>query len=92
MPFKLRTLSMIMATAFALPAFAGTAWVDTQTKAPNVHSNNTGLSVMAAEVTAPAQTIHITVSLKLQNKDALDARVAAIKKGSTSSYLTPEEF
>jgi pseudomonalisin len=92
MPFKLRTLSMIMATAFALPALAGTNWVDTQTKAPSVRSTNSGASVMAAEVASPSQVMHVTVSLKLQNKDALDARVAAIKSGSTTSYLTPEQF
>jgi pseudomonalisin/xanthomonalisin len=81
----------LVAAAFGVAAQAGVNWVNTLTQPINTKASN-GVAGRAAEITSPAQMMHITVSLRLRNKQKLDERVASIMQGHASMYLTPAQF
>lgn len=88
---KMQPLALLVAAAFGVSAQAAGQWASTQTLEHPVRTK-AGQAVMAAEALSPAQSLHITVSLQLRNKGDLDARVARIKQGSTTDYLSPAQF
>ncbi|MBV8658797.1 MAG: S8/S53 family peptidase [Burkholderiales bacterium] len=91
MMFKRNSLAMILAATFGVVAHAETSWVSTETHATSVRTSM-GMAVEASGVVAPALPLHVAVSLKLRNEADLDARVERIKHGSTTDYLTKQQF
>src|SRR3954470_23072867 len=86
---KLKVLSALTASVFALSAQAATteAWVATSTKAHDPRA-----AVHVAPMKAGEQ-VNIVVSLKLRNKDQLDALTARLMTGAAGARpLTSAEF
>src|ERR1700761_9527548 len=86
---KMKVLSALMASVFALSAHAATteAWVATSTKAHDPRA-----AVHVAPLRAGEQ-VDVVISLKLRNKDSLDALTAKLMAGAPGVRpLTSAEF
>ena len=86
---KMKLLSALMASVFALSAHAATteAWVATTTKA---HDPRTAVHVAPLRA---GEQVDVVVSLKLRNKADLDALTARLMKGDSSVRpLSSAEF
>jgi pseudomonalisin len=91
MKLKAQPIVALVAAAFGVAAQAGTNWVNTLTQPVTAKASN-GVAVQVAEITSPAQMMHITVTLPLRDRQKLDQRVASIMQGNASMYLTPAQF
>ena len=86
---KMTLLSVLLAGAFAVSAQAATpeAWVATSTKA---HDPRTAVHVGPLKA---GEQVNIVVSLKLRNKDVLDALTARLMSGAKGQQpLTAAQF
>src|SRR5471032_1725014 len=86
---RMKLLSALMLGAFAIAAHAATAeaWVATSTKAHDPRA-----AVHVAPLKAGEQ-VHIVVSLKLRNKDVLDALTAKLMANAPGVHpLTSAQF
>ena len=91
MTLSLRLLPALIAAAFCTAATAASPWVSTQTRAHDVFSADTGDALTAAEEVAPGQALHIVVTLQLRNRADLDQRVARIRAGSRTDFISPAQ-
>ena len=85
---RMKVLSALMASVFALSAHAASeAWVATSTKA---HDPRTAVHIAPLKAT---EQVNIVVSLKLRNKDVLDALTAKLMAGTAGAKpLTSAQF
>ena len=82
-------LSLTLGAAFTAASAQATTWVGTATKAMPLKSG------LATSAVSSSQTVHVIVSLKLQNQDQLKSLIAGqhtVGNAQYGKYLTPAQF
>jgi len=83
---KMLPIAALMASAFNASADTATAWVATQSHAPDVSNATAGVAMQSGEA------VHVAISLQLRNKAALDALTADLIAGKSKQVLTKAQY
>ncbi|UTH73089.1 protease pro-enzyme activation domain-containing protein [Chromobacterium sp. IIBBL 290-4] len=88
---KQHAIALTIASLFGLAAHAAEPWVNTATQAHPLVSAFASSNSASAQVAA-GQSVHVAVTLKVRNKNKLDALTNSLLAGTSHKTLTPAEF